>query len=141
VKYHYLNIDERNMAALPVAVEAKVESTQQYPSPSAGLLFCYDRQSSFYYAFIVDNERQYTLWRKGEQGYRTVVSGRSSRISPHEFNRLGVIRTDPYIYLFINDQFERKVEESTILAGDTGIIAVGQGAFTFDNLAFFEPEG
>lgn len=43
-----------------------------------------------------------------------------------------------YHYLNINEQFERKVEDKVLLTGDSGIIAVGQGRFTFDNLAFFD---
>lgn len=138
VRYHYLNINDRNMVDVPVAVEVKVVSEQQYSHPSGGLIFCFDRSSAFYYAFIIDNQRQFTLWRRGEGGYRTIYAGRSTKISPSEFNRIGVIRTDPYIYLFINDEFERKVEDSVLLNGDSGIIAVGQGTFTFDNLAFFD---
>ena len=138
VRYHYLNINERDMVDVPVAVEVKVQSGQKYPNPSGGLLFCFDRSSAFYYAFIIDNQRQFTLWRRGEGGYRTIFASRSTKIIPSEFNRIGVIRTDPYIYLFINDEFERKVEDKVLLTGDSGIIAVGQGSFTFDNLAFFD---
>ena len=138
VKYHYLKIDDREMAPLPVAVEVKVASAQQYPSPSGGLIFCFDRSTAYYYAFIVSNDRQFTLWRKSARGYRTLISGRSAKVVPHEFNRLGIIRSKREIYLFINDQFERKVKESEYQTGDSGIIAVGQGQFVFDNLAFYE---
>ncbi len=137
VRYHYLTIDDQDMSEFPTAIEVKVEAENIYPTPSGGLVFCFDEITKFYYAFIVGNNREYKLWLKGDKGYKTIISGRSNKIYPNEFNKIGVIRSGSSIYLFINDQYERKVKDDTLGKGDVGIIAVGKGAFIFDNLSLY----
>jgi len=50
---------------------------------------------------------------------------------------LGFIKSNGFIYLFINDKFLRRVQENSIENGDSGIIAFGVGEFVFDNLSFY----
>lgn len=137
VKYHYLNIDNRDMALVPMSVDVKLEANKRYPGQSAGLIFCFDEISRQYYSFTVNNDKEYKLWVKINNAYRPLVSGRTSMIQAGDFNRLAVIKQEHHIYLFINDSFLKVVSDKSLASGDSGIIAMGGGSFVFDNLSFY----
>jgi len=138
VRYHYLNLNGLDMSLLPTTIEVKINADAVHPAPSCGLIFCFNPTSRYYYAFIVGNDGEYKLWLKGEGGYTTLIAGRSNLILPHRFNKMGIIKSKQHIYLFINDNYLRRVEDQTLAGGDSGIIAVGKGQFLFDNLTFYK---
>ena len=137
VKYHYLNINNQEMAALITSVEVSMIDAEKENS-GCGLLFCYDEAASSYYAFQLNHNGQYRLWLKDANGYKVLVSGRSKLIIPNEFNKLAFVKENGSIYLFINDQFLKKVNDNTLTSGHSGVIAFSTGQFEFDNLAFYQ---
>ncbi len=138
VRYHFLNLNGLDMSLLPTTIEVKINADDHYPEPSCGLICCFHPTTKYYYAFIVSNNGEYKLWLKGEGGYTTLIAGRSNLIRPNSFNKMGFIRSQQHIYLFINDSYLRRVEDRTLASGDSGIIAVGKGQFQFDNLTFYK---
>lgn len=139
VKYHYFSVNDHEMSLLPVAVEVKVEPRHTHPQPAAGLIFCFDRDSRRYYAFCVGNDRSYYVWRKDDKAYTPLFSGRNSLLQPDAYNKTAIIRDGASIYLFINDEHIKTVQDSQLTNGDTGIVAMGMGNFYFDNLAVYPP--
>lgn len=140
VRYHYLNLNGLDMSLLPTTIEVKINADPLKPGPSCGLIFCFNPTTKYYYAFIVGNDGEYKLWLKGEGGYTTLIAGRSHLIQANRFNKMGFIRSQQHIYLFINDSYLRRVEDQTLASGDSGIIAVGKGQFLFDNLTFYKAD-
>lgn len=138
VRYHYLNLNGLDMARLPSTIEVKINAAAAHPRPSCGLIFCFDHESRYYYAFLIGNDGEYKLWLKGEGGYTTLIAGRSNLILPDRFNKMGIIKSKERIYLFINDHYLRRVEDRTLAGGDSGIIGVGKGQFLFDNFTFYD---
>lgn len=138
VRYHYLTINDRNMAELPVTVEVQIEAEDEFPKSGAGLLCCFDAGTRNYYAFFVNNDQEFNCWLREEGGFTPLFSGRCSLIRPRQFNKLGVIRKRDLLFLFINDEYVREIKNDKLASGDSGIIAFGKGVFRFDNLAFFE---
>jgi hypothetical protein len=136
VTYHFLNIDQQNMAEFATSIEVKLLESN-HANSACGLMFCYNENPKKYYSFTIDDSKQYKLWLRTEAGYKPLLSGRSNLILPNEFNKIGFIKSDKLIYLFINDKYLRKVNENTIGSGDTGIIAISKGEFLFDNLSFY----
>lgn len=141
VRYHYLSLNGLDMSHLPATIEVKINTVGDYPGPTCGLIFCFNHETRYYYAFIVGNDGEYKLWLKGEGGYKTIISGRSNLLTPGRFNKIGVIKSGQLIYLFINDNYLRRVEDMTLSGGDSGIIALGKGQFLFDNLTFYKVDG
>lgn len=137
VKYHYFTVNEQEMSEFPVAVEVKVDPLHTHPQPAAGLIFCFDRDSRRYYAFCIGNDRSFFIWRKDEDAYTPLFSGRSNLIQPDAYNKIAVIKAGESIYLFINDEYMKTVRDGRVTAGDSGIVAMGMGTFCFDNLAVY----
>lgn len=137
VRYHYLSLNGLDMTLLPTTVEVKINTAGDSPGATCGLIFCFNHETRYYYAFIVGNDGEYKLWLRGEGGYKTIISGRSNLLTPGRFNKIGVIKSGHLIYLFINDNYLRRVEDTTLSSGDSGIIALGKGQFLFDNLTFY----
>lgn len=138
VKYHYLSVNQQEMSGFPFSVEIKIEAEPSYPKPGGGLVFCFDDLTRKYYTFHINNDREFSLWRKNENAYATIFSGRSNAILPNEFNKLGIIRERDKIFMFINDEYVKSVQDDALWAGDSGLIAIGQGHFHFDNLSFYK---
>jgi len=137
VKYHYIQIEELEMSEHPISVEVKIEAQEQYPKPSAGIISCFDPLTTQYYAFIINNAQEYHLWKKDVKSYLSVFSGRTNQINPIGYNKLGFIKEKNNIYLFVNDKYVKKIQDSSLQVGDSGIIAVSTGNFFFDNLAIY----
>lgn len=140
VKYFHLNIDNKEMSKFPASIEVKIEAQDNYPQPSAGLQFCLNRETKRYYAFFINNQREFKLWRKDENAYTPLFSGRSPEIHANDFNKIGIIKNQQEIYLFINDKYVKKILDGELKSGDSGLIAFGKGSFYFDNLSFYEKE-
>lgn len=138
VRYHYLSLNGLDMNLLPTTVEVKINAAGDFPGATCGLIFCFNHETRYYYAFIVGNDGEYKLWLRGEGGYKTIISGRSNLLTPGRFNKIGIIKSGHLIYLFINDNYLRRVEDMTLSSGDSGIIALGKGQFLFDNLTFYK---
>lgn len=137
VKYHYLNINNQKILSLITSVEVSMMEADKETS-GCGLLFCYNEQTKVYYAFQINHNGQYRLWLRNTTGYRLLFSGRSKLIVPNEFNKLALVRENNSIYLFINDQFLRNVNDDSLQHGHSGVIAFGTGQFEFDNLSFYQ---
>ena len=141
VRYHHLNIGGQDMAAFPASLEVKLEQTWPATTqPGAGLLFCFSPGQRTYYAFLLGKGGEFALWHRDSHGYNVLYSGRTDHVREEQFNRLGVIRTPQEIHLFINDQQVRQVRENRLQGGDAGLIAMGLGLFSFDNLSFYRLE-
>jgi hypothetical protein len=138
IRFVYLRIDGRDMAQTPMSLEVQLKEGDNGPWNGVGLIYAYNKQSGEYYTFVINNHKEYKFWLKQEKGFTNLVSGRSSHILPEDFNRLGLVKEKDHFFLFINDHFVREVKDSTLHAGDAGILASGIGHFFFDNLAFYE---
>ena len=103
VKYHYISYANEDMATYPSSVEVKINEGTGY----AGLLSCFDQVYRTYYAFLINREQEYRFWIRNKEGFKMLVSGRSTNINCKGFNRLGLIRNAQSLYLFINDVFVR----------------------------------
>ncbi len=138
VKYHYLNLDNKEMSQFPISLEVKIDTPSDiYPKPACGLIYCFGRDSRRYYTFHINNDKEFFFWRKDTGSYITVYSGRSGLIQPGEFNRLALIKERGTIYSFINDEYVKSVKDDQLENGDSGLIALGKGNFYFDNLAIY----
>ncbi len=138
IRFVYLWIGDRDMAQSPMSLEVQLQKEDGSSTNGIGLCYCYSKQTGHYYAFTINNQREYKLWLKDESGFNPILSGRSSSIQPNGFNRLGIVKEQDHLFLFINDQFVREIKEGSLSSGDAGILASGIGEFFFDNLAFFD---
>ncbi|MEL6393291.1 MAG: hypothetical protein AAFR97_11110, partial [Bacteroidota bacterium] len=92
VKYHYLNIDDRDMSQSPMSLDVQLDANHHHPGQSAGLIFCFDELTRHYYSYSINNDKEYKLWVKLDNAYRPIISGRSNLIHRGEFNKLAVIK-------------------------------------------------
>lgn len=136
VKFHYLNIGQPNMADLPTTVEVQLRNTS--PISSCGLMFCYSNVPKEYYAFTINNEGEYKLWIKATHGIKPIFSEKTGHITKDKANKIGFVKSNEFIYLFVNDKCIRRIQENYRNNGDSGIVAIGMGEFIFDNLSFYK---
>lgn len=137
VKYHFFQVNKQVMPYFATSVEVKMVDTVG-SNACCGLQFCYDEATKCYYSFCINNNGQYNLWLKKQDGYKPIISERSEFIIRSEFNKIAFIKLNDNIYLYINNQFVKKVTESSLEKGHTGIIAFSTGTFLFDNLSLFK---
>lgn len=130
-----MNFNEKDMPSVVVSTEVKLDQCSGDPIYGAGLLYRFDTSAKTYYAFIVNSDKQYSLYYRHARGFETLYSGRSDLIDTSRFNKIGISGDDHNLYLSINDQMVATIEENNLLEGATGVVAIGNGKFIFDNLS------
>jgi hypothetical protein len=140
VRYIHLRVDDKDMSNAPVSVEVKADINKEGPASGAGLIYRFDRESKNYYAFLLSGENRFTFYRRQSGIYTPLYSARSAVIQPNQFNKLAITSGRNSFNLYINYSFVKTIKDSELAGGDLGIIAVGIGEFSFDNLAVFESE-
>jgi|GEM_PF-2649697 len=138
VKYIWISLTQRDVSNLPVTVELKMEHDGDASIFGAGLICRFNLESRDYYAFIINNDRQFGFYRREAGSFHTLFTGRSRLIQPNDFNKIALVSEAGRFHLYIGDQLVNSISDVNLAAGDVGIIAIGKGAFSFDNLALYE---
>ncbi|HEX8179478.1 MAG TPA: TIR domain-containing protein [Pyrinomonadaceae bacterium] len=138
VRYKYLRINDEDMSEAPVSVEVKVKLSKKDFLSGAGLIYRFDRESKNYYVFMLSGENKFAFYLRSNGVYTPLYSGRSNVIQPDQFNKIAINSSGTSFDLYINDSFIKAIKDSGLMKGDVGIIAMGKGEFSFDNLAIYE---
>lgn len=99
----------------------------------AGLLFRFEPATGHYYAFVLQDNQTFALYRRDAEGLRPLVSSGSSAIKRAGRNRLEVQLKGEDIYLLINGVELGNVSSSKVQGSGVGLIALGEGIFEFDD--------
>jgi hypothetical protein len=126
------------MSEAPVSVEVKVKLSKKDFLSGAGLIYRFDRESKNYYVFMLSGENKFAFYLRSNGVYTPLYSGRSNVIQPDQFNKIAINSSGTSFDLYINDSFIKAIKDSGLMKGDVGIIAMGKGEFSFDNLAIYE---
>lgn len=138
VRYKYLRVNELDMSELPISVEVRADLTSRNFYSGAGIVYRFDRDRKFYYAFTISGGDKFVFYKRNEGGYVPLYSGRSNVIQSNQFNKLAIASNGALFNLFINDSFVKAIKDQELVSGDVGIIAIGEGNFFFDNLTIYE---
>ena len=138
VRYKHLRVNELDMSELPVSVEVKAELASRTFYSGAGIVYRFDRDRKFYYAFTISGGDKFVFYKRNEGGYVPLYSGRSNVIQSSQFNKLAIASSGAFFNLFINDSFVKAIKDQELEKGDVGIIAISEGDFFFDNLTIYE---
>jgi hypothetical protein len=136
-KYIHLRADSVDVANTPISVEVRLDDTAHSQFSAAGLLYRFDRQTKFYYAFMLAAGGQIIFYRRNAGGYRALHAGRLDDWRAGDFNRLGIVGNGAALGLYVNDRWVKTIENAEFQSGDTGIIAMSTGTFSFDNFAIY----
>lgn len=104
----------------------------------SGLIYRFDKEKKYYYAFILHGNESYSFYRRDDLDYQPIYSGRSNLIKVGEFNKLAIVGKGAIFSLHINEISVRSIEDSSFKTGDTGIIATGIGEYYFDNFTVYK---
>jgi TIR domain len=139
VKYIYVGLHERDVSNAPVSVEVKSNVSGNMLFTGAGLIYRFDTQSRFYYAFTLTEGERMAFYKRSSGGYKVLYSGRSNLIESNHLNKVGLIGDGSLFYLYINDTLVKTIKDAELETGMTGIIAMGSGEFFFDNFTIYGP--
>ena len=146
VRYYFAGIQdqktmgEKDISNATISVEVKVEFLKDSKEFSgAGLMYRFDRENKFYYAFIIQKNQIFTFYKRNEGGYVTLYSGRSNIIRENGYNKIAIDSNGSNFNLYINENLVKALEDSELTYGDTGIIAMSIGIYSFDNLTIYGP--
>lgn len=135
VKYFYATALGGNHGPLsnyPVSIEV----LGQFPNADysqAGLLFSFDPQNRFYYAFLIKGGNMVAVVLRDAEGFRELVSGSSDALQIGQINRLSITPENGMLRMLVNGQEVMRIESPSLAPGGVGIIATGNGNFSFDN--------
>lgn len=137
IRYKYLDVEKRDMGTIFVSVQLKMSENKGAPIYGGGLIYRFQKDTKCYYAFILNNEKQVSLYEKNENGTFILHFSRISRlVEPHEYNWLGIACDADKMYFFVNNGLVI-TRPSTLGTGGTGLLAMGCGNFSFDNLSLY----
>jgi hypothetical protein len=101
----------------------------------AGLLFHFDAQNRFYYAFLMKGGNMVSVVRRDADGFQELAAVNSDALLIGQIHRLSVVTEGNVLRLLVNDREAMSLENASMMPGGVGIIAAGTGNFIFDNFA------
>jgi hypothetical protein len=116
-------------------VSVDVAGTFTNPSYSqAGLLFYFDPETQFYYAFVVKADAV-ALVLRDEGGFQELASTTTEALEGGGVNRLSVVPGAKGVRLLINGSEVMSLDSPSLEPGGVGILAASTGTFLFDNFS------
>jgi hypothetical protein len=139
VHYIHVGAQNRKLAEAPVSVEVNVVPAPGSETPGAGLIYRFDLQTGHYYAFVLSRNRDFAFYKRNESGYLLLAAGSSDKINEGKPNKLGLLGRDNTFSLYINDTLVKEVKDTKapLQGDDTGILAMDQGRYCFDNFSLY----
>jgi hypothetical protein len=117
------------------AVSVDVAGTFTNPSYSqAGLLFHFDPETQFYYAFVVKADTV-ALVLRDEGGFQVLASTTTDALQVGQVNRLSLVPGETAVRLLVNDIEVMSLDSPSLEPGGVGILAASTGTFQFDNFS------
>jgi hypothetical protein len=117
------------------AVSVDVVGTFTNPSYSqAGLLFHFDPETQFYYAFVVKADTV-ALVLRDEGGFQELASTTTDALQVGQVNRLSLVPGETAVRLLVNDIEVMSLDSPSLEPGGVGILAASTGTFQFDNFS------
>jgi hypothetical protein len=120
-------------AELPVSVEVDGDFADDLAGP--GLIFRFDPDQRFYYAFALFNHGRYGVLQRDAEGVHLRHTDRSTAIRPDGPNRLSIEPDGATMRFLINGEAVAAFDHDASQGTGVGILAIGSGRFTFDNFA------
>jgi hypothetical protein len=116
-------------------VSVDVAGTFTNPTYSqAGLLFYFDPQTHFYYAFVVKADAVALVLRDAS-GFQELASTTTDALTLGQFNRLSVVPEANKVRLLVNGVEVMSLDSPSLEPGGVGILAASVGVFQFDNFS------
>ena len=138
-RYNYVEITGEDISDTPASVEVKTtpldEST---PISGSGLLYRFDTNNRFYYAFTLTNRGVMNFYKRNMDGFNLLYTGRADGFLPDKFNRVAIIGRGSTLHLYVNDSLIKKIEDQELQKGITGVIGIGIGTHCFDNVTIYK---
>lgn len=118
------------------AISVDIMGKFSHPEYSqAGLIFHFDPQTRFYYAFLIKAGTMLSLVLRDADGFQELASTSSDALRAGQINRLMVVPEGEVLRFFVNGSSVMSIESPSLAPGGAGIIAVGTGDFIFDDFA------
>ena len=137
VTYFYL-LEPAGVEGPPSQGAASVEVGGTFGElPGVGLLYRFDPETDFFYAFGLTGTGTYAFYKRDAEGFNRVIEASSGAIQAAGPNRLTIVSEGPEMKLYINETFVASVSDSAIPQGGVGILVAGTGTFTFDNFTIY----
>ncbi|NNE62709.1 MAG: hypothetical protein HKN34_01375 [Gammaproteobacteria bacterium] len=138
-QYMFVGLGEENLENTPVSIEVKSKSLPgSTPISAAGLMYRFESSNAYYYAFTVSNQGVVYFYKKNQDGYKVLYTGKSEVFESDRFNKLAVIGRGDSLHLYINDSLEKIIEDKELKSGDPGIVGIGIGKHCFDNFTIYK---
>jgi hypothetical protein len=116
-------------------VSVDVAGTFTNPTYSqAGLLFYFNPETQFYYAFVVKADTVALVLRDAN-GFQELASTTTDALNVNQVNRLSVVPEASKVRLLVNGAEIMSLDSLSLEPGGVGILAASTGAFQFDNFS------
>jgi hypothetical protein len=116
-------------------VSVDVAGTFMNPTYSqAGLLFYFNPETQFYYAFVVKGDTVALVLRDAN-GFQELASSTTDALKVGQVNRLSVVPEANKVRLLVNGAEVMSLDSLSLEPGGVGILAASTGAFQFDNFS------
>ncbi len=136
IKYFHLGRPNQGAGAEKLTVGVDVLARFEGTAAGAGLVYLVDPRSRTYYAFVVGKGSGYSVFRRGNEGFKKLASGTNDAIKSQGVNRLSVELTRDKARLYVNEAQVIGHSVKRTAEGNAGIIAVDLGDYRFDNFWF-----
>ncbi len=137
VKYMYATALTGIRGALS-SYKVSVDVAGRFPDTEysqAGLMFHFDEQNRFYYAFLIKGGNTVSVVVRDVDGFQELASVTSEALQIGQVNRLSIVTEGSVLRLLVNNEEAMRIESTSLLPGGIGILAAGTGDFVFDNFA------
>ena len=116
-------------------VSVDVAGTFTNPTYSqAGLLFYFNPETQFYYAFVVKADTVALVLRDAN-GFQELASTTTDALKVDQVNRLSVVPESNKVRLLVNGTEVMSFDSPSLEPGGVGILAASTGVFQFDNFS------
>ncbi|MFQ5913613.1 MAG: tetratricopeptide repeat protein [Nitrospinota bacterium] len=120
-----------------VSVKVQAGFGEGRVTSGAGLLYAYDPEKRFFFAYVLEDKRTVTLYRWRPRGLARTMSVSNDRVKTEGFNELMIIeRGGRRFDLYLNGSRIGSFKSREVGKGAVGIVAMGTGRFLFSE--FYE---
>lgn len=111
-------------------IMVEVEIADGGDTSRAGILYGYDDDTRFYFAFVLEVTGAVALYRRDAAGFNLWMSSETDAVRDGA-NELSIVEDGDTITMYLNGTRTGSISSDGIGTGAAGIVAVGTGRFIF----------
>lgn len=140
IRYYYKQQPVPTTDPAPARQTLSVEVSGKFKDAvsGAGLLYAFNPEKKYYFAFVIGQGQTFAIYRRNEDGIRKIFDGTSKALFPGQSNQLAIVPRGPKTDFYINGTHVAGLGIDPGPYTAVGLLAISAGDFVFDNFTLYK---